>query len=312
MLASCARGRPAPGNRTRARPALWRFASIENGGWARGHGGQGRVRVRGRRRTASGMGVIGSCLYCASGCSGRASAAPAIKSRGGWAARPDEERSVLGAIAPPSLDLRGVYNAWASTAGKCPGPCAAATARTGRARGTAHCPPRKGSKRGRLGGGPLRGGLADPGRRVRCARRRMRTPVQEMRRSRVRRAQGALYARMLAGTGSRRTAARGCLPGAARPLATRCLAAGALGTRGPRAPQGGSAGAARTAYAPLLDGGRLERGRRRAAGAAAARRSASARAPRSASATAWGAARGRSWRRRTAAAAGKDGGGALG
>ena len=63
----------------------------------------------GGRRAAGG--VIGSCLYCASRLLGATSAAPAIKSRGGWAARPGEARSILDAIAPPSLQFRGVYNA---------------------------------------------------------------------------------------------------------------------------------------------------------------------------------------------------------
>ena len=134
---------------------------------------------------------------------------------------------------------------------------------------------RQGSKRGRLGG-PLRGGLADPGRRVRRARRRMRPCTgrcagRECAVPRAPDTRGGWQGRAAGG----RPPEDACRGWQGRwPRAARRRSRWA---REGRAPQGCSAGAVRTAYAPLLDGGRLERGRRWAAGAAAARRSAPVR-----------------------------------
>lgn len=160
VLASCARGRPAPGSRTRARPALWRFASIENGrcgprAWRAGARPGSGAAEDGERYG----GVIGSCLYCAS----RLSGVPRPRLPSSRAGDGRRGRTRRGASWTPSPRRASIPAACttprASTAGKCPGPCAAATAKAGRARGAAYYPPRQGSKRGRLGG-PLRGGLA--------------------------------------------------------------------------------------------------------------------------------------------------------
>ena len=240
LLASCALGRPAPGNRTRARPALWRFASIENGrcgprAWRAGarpgsgaaedgerHGGEGD-RLLPLLRLKAARGVPRPRLP-----SSRAGDARRGRTRRGASWAPSPRRAPIPAACTTPR---------ASTAGKYPGPCAAATAKAGRSgeRRTIRLPR---LEKGAAGRPPprraCRSWTARPTRSTTNAR-----PVQEMRRPRVRRAQGALCARRLAGAGSRRAAARGCLPGAAGPLATRCLAAGELGTRGPRAPQGG-------------------------------------------------------------------------
>ena len=170
----------APGPRYGALPAL-KMADA-----ARGHGGQGRVRVRGRRRTASGMGGGDWLLpLLRLEAVGGTPAAPAIKSRGGWAARPDEARSILDALAPPSLHPRGVHNAPGVDGGEMSGPLRRRHREGWPGAGNSVLSAAPRLEKGAAGRPPPRR-ACDPGRRVRRTRQRMRAPAQ-MRRPRVRR-----------------------------------------------------------------------------------------------------------------------------